>query len=63
MADVTGPPAPAAGPQNSGPPVAQASALLGTGSIDRSEQPGRVGLLLVLAGLLVGAAIGLSFVA
>ncbi|MBA9065902.1 MULTISPECIES: PAS domain-containing sensor histidine kinase [Methylobacterium] len=63
MADVTGPPAPAAGPQNSGPPVSQASALLGTGSIDRSEQPGRVGLLLVLAGLLVGAAIGLSFVA
>ncbi|MEE7440608.1 ATP-binding protein [Methylobacterium oryzae] len=63
MADVTGPPAPAAGPQNSGPPVAQASSLLGTGSIDRSEQPGRVGLLLVLAGLLVGAAIGLSFVA
>ncbi|WP_375456147.1 cell cycle histidine kinase CckA [uncultured Methylobacterium sp.] len=35
----------------------------GTGSIDRSERPGRVGLLLVLAGLLVGAAIGLSFVA
>ena len=34
-----------------------------TGSIDRSERPGRVGLLLVLAGLLVGAAIGLSFVA
>ena len=33
------------------------------GSIDRSERPGRVGLLLVLAGLLVGAAIGLSFVA
>ncbi|WP_375464399.1 cell cycle histidine kinase CckA [uncultured Methylobacterium sp.] len=35
----------------------------GTGSIDRSERPGRVGLLLVLAGLLVGTAIGLSFVA
>ncbi|KAB1076196.1 cell cycle histidine kinase CckA [Methylobacterium planeticum] len=34
-----------------------------SGSIDRSERPGRVGLLLVLAGLLVGAAIGLSFVA
>ncbi|MDQ0447125.1 cell cycle histidine kinase CckA [Methylobacterium aerolatum] len=33
------------------------------GSIDRSEQPGRVGLLLMLAALLVGAAIGLSFVA
>ncbi|HEX8417381.1 MAG TPA: response regulator [Methylobacterium sp.] len=32
-------------------------------SIDRSERPGRVGLLLVLAGLLVGAAVGLSFVA
>ena len=50
MADVTGPAAPIAGTQ---------SAV----SIDRSEQPGRVGLLLVLAGLLVGAAIGLSFVA
>ncbi|MDP4024778.1 response regulator [Methylobacterium sp. NEAU 140] len=50
MADATGSPAPM--PPN---PV--------TGSIDRSEQPGRVGLLLVLAGLLVGAAIGLSFVA
>ncbi|MGH1575433.1 response regulator [Methylobacterium sp. P31] len=60
MADVTGPPAPAAGPQNGGLPTAN---LQGTGSIDRSEQPGRVGLLLVLAGLLVGAAIGLSFVA
>ncbi len=45
---------------DSGP---QASAPQATGSIDRSEQPGRVGLLLVLAGLLVGAAIGLSFVA
>ncbi len=33
------------------------------GSIDRSERPGRVGLLLMLAGLLVGAAVGLSFVA
>lgn len=32
-------------------------------AIDRSERPGRVGLLLVLAGLLVGAAVGLSFVA
>ena len=64
MADVTGPPAPAVGrdsgcrsPELSGPTPA------GPGSIDRSEQPGRVGLLLVLAGLLVGAAIGLSFVA
>jgi two-component system, cell cycle sensor histidine kinase and response regulator CckA len=68
MADVTGPPAPAAGPQNSGPqspglPVPAVPAPQGAGSIDRSEQPGRVGLLLVLAGLLVGAAIGLSFVA
>ena len=32
-------------------------------AIDRSERPGRVGLLLVLAGLLVGAAVGLTFVA
>ncbi|KQT88664.1 response regulator [Methylobacterium sp. Leaf466] len=32
-------------------------------SIDRSERPGRVGLLLVLAGVLVGASVGLSFVA
>ena len=32
-------------------------------SIDRSERPSRVGLLLMLAGLLVGAAVGLSFVA
>src|ERR1700712_5451156 len=65
MADVTGPPAPAVGPQNSGLPTpgAQGPAPQGPGSIDRSEQPGRVGLLLVLAGLLVGAAIGLSFVA
>src|SRR3978361_2076918 len=65
MADVTGPPAPAVGPQNSGLPTpgAQGPAPQGPVSIDRSEQPGRVGLLLVLAGLLVGAAIGLSFVA
>ncbi|MCE4224450.1 response regulator [Methylobacterium sp. C25] len=35
----------------------------GAASIDRSERPGRVGLLLMLAGLLVGAAVGLSFVA
>jgi two-component system, cell cycle sensor histidine kinase and response regulator CckA len=65
MADVTGPPAPAGGPQNAGLPTsgAQGQAPQGAGSIDRSEQPGRVGLLLVLAGLLVGAAIGLSFVA
>nr|NKQ99738.1 hypothetical protein [Escherichia coli] len=65
MADVTGPPAPAAGPPNAGLPIAGAPvpAPQATGSIDRSEQPGRVGLLLVLAGLLVGAAIGLSFVA
>ena len=32
-------------------------------SIDRSERPGRVGLLLLLAALLVGAALSLSFVA
>ena len=32
-------------------------------AIDRSERPGRVGLLLVLAGVLVGASVGLSFVA
>ena len=38
-------------------------AVPASGSIDRSERPGRVGLLLLLAGLLVGAAVGLSFVA
>lgn len=38
-------------------------AVPASGSIDRSERPGRVGLLLMLAGLLVGAAVGLSFVA
>jgi len=38
-------------------------AMPASGSIDRSERPGRVGLLLMLAGLLVGAAVGLSFVA
>ena len=32
-------------------------------AIDRSERPGRVGLILLLAGLLVGAAVGVSFVA
>ncbi|MFH6785046.1 MULTISPECIES: cell cycle histidine kinase CckA [Methylobacterium] len=32
-------------------------------ALDRSERPGRVSLLLLLAGLLVGAAVGLSFVA
>lgn len=66
MADVTGSPAPIlkADPARSehmaDPLPAQAPV---NGSIDRSEQPGRVGLLLMLAGLLVGAAIGLSFVA
>ncbi len=55
MADVTGTPDHIAGTQTDGG--------RGAVSIDRSEQPGRVGLLLVLAGLLVGAAIGLSFVA
>ncbi|GLS53809.1 signal transduction histidine kinase [Methylobacterium gregans] len=49
MAELSGPTSPVATPV--------------PGSIDRSERPGRVGLLLVLAGLLVGAAIGLSFVA
>ncbi|GJE75339.1 MULTISPECIES: cell cycle histidine kinase CckA [Methylorubrum] len=38
-------------------------AVPASGSIDRSERPGRVGLLLMLAGVLVGAAVGLSFVA
>ncbi|ARO56273.1 hybrid sensor histidine kinase/response regulator [Methylorubrum zatmanii] len=38
-------------------------AVPASGSIDRSERPGRVGLLLMLAGLLVGAVVGLSFVA
>jgi two-component system, cell cycle sensor histidine kinase and response regulator CckA len=32
-------------------------------ALDRTERPGRVSLLLLLAGLLVGAAVGLSFVA
>src|SRR5918995_2647622 len=32
-------------------------------SIDRSERPGRIGLLLLLAALLVGSALSLSFVA
>ncbi|MGL4974158.1 MAG: PAS domain-containing protein, partial [Bosea sp. (in: a-proteobacteria)] len=31
--------------------------------IDRSDKPGRVGLVLMLAGLLVGAAIALGFIA
>ncbi|GLS60923.1 cell cycle histidine kinase CckA [Methylobacterium haplocladii] len=42
---------------------ATSAAAPGAASIDRSERPGRVGLLLMLAGLLVGAAVGLSFVA
>ncbi|MGY2049303.1 cell cycle histidine kinase CckA [Methylobacterium sp. JK268] len=44
-------------PELSPPPLPEAAAL------DRSERPGRVSLLLLLAGLLVGAAVGLSFVA
>ncbi len=66
MADVTGSPAPTLKVDPARPE--SASEILAVqppvnGSIDRSEQPGRVGLLLMLAGLLVGAAIGLSFVA
>ena len=66
MADVTGSPAPILKVDPARPE--SASEILAVqppvnGSIDRSEQPGRVGLLLMLAGLLVGAAIGLSFVA
>ncbi|MEH3147593.1 MAG: response regulator [Methylobacterium frigidaeris] len=44
-------------PELSAPPTSEPAA------IDRSERPGRVSLLLLLAGLLVGAAVGLSFVA
>ncbi|WP_043752109.1 cell cycle histidine kinase CckA [Methylobacterium nodulans] len=44
-------------PEMSPPPLTEAA------SLDRSERPGRVSLLLLLAGLLVGAAVGLSFVA
>ncbi len=66
MADVTGSPAPTLKADPARPD--SMSEILAVqppvnGSIDRSEQPGRVGLLLMLAGLLVGAAIGLSFVA
>ena len=43
--------------------VSGQAAASGPSSLDRSERPGRVGLLLMLAGLLVGAAVGLSFVA
>lgn len=41
-------------------PSAPSSAPL---AIDRSDRPGRVGLLLLFAGLLVGAAVALSFIA
>ena len=44
-------------------PDADGSGGHGPASIDRSERPSRVGLLLMLAGLLVGAAVGLSFMA
>ncbi len=66
MADATGSPAPILKADAVRPdPVPEMTAAQAplNGSIDRSEQPGRVGLLLMLAGLLVGAAIGLSFVA
>jgi two-component system cell cycle sensor histidine kinase/response regulator CckA len=43
--------------------MAHASETPAGASIDRSERPGRVGLLLFLAALLVGAALSLSFVA
>ena len=42
--------------------AAQASAQVAA-VIDRSDKPGRVGLVLLLAGLLVGAAIALGFIA
>ena len=42
--------------------MAQTSDTPGGASIDRSERPGRMGLLLFLAALLVGAAVSLSFV-
>ncbi len=61
MADATGSPAPIV--KHEPLPELQAVQTQINGSIDRSEQPGRVGLLLMLAALLVGAAIGLSFVA
>src|SRR3954454_4137423 len=41
--------------------MAEASETPTGASIDRSERPGRVGLLLALAALLVGAALSLSF--
>jgi two-component system cell cycle sensor histidine kinase/response regulator CckA len=41
--------------------MAQTSETSRTSAIDRSDRPGHVGLLLLLAGLLVGAAVGLSF--
>ena len=42
--------------------MAQDSETLSGSSVDRSERPGHIGLLLLLAGVLVGAAVGLSFV-
>ncbi len=61
MADATGSPAPIVKSEPF-PELPSVQTPI-NGSIDRSEQPGRVGLLLMLAALLVGAAIGLSFVA
>jgi two-component system cell cycle sensor histidine kinase/response regulator CckA len=43
--------------------MAQTSDTPSGASIDRSERPGRIGLLLLLAALLVGSALSLSFVA
>ncbi|HKH35248.1 MAG TPA: response regulator [Beijerinckiaceae bacterium] len=43
--------------------MAQTSDTPSGASIDRSERPGRIGLLLFLAALLVGSALSLSFVA
>src|SRR5215218_8057528 len=40
--------------------MAQDSETLSGSSVDRSELPGHIGLLLLLAGVLVGAALGLS---
>ena len=42
--------------------MAQDSETLSGSSVDRSERPGHIGLLLLLAGVLVGAAVGLRFV-
>ena len=39
------------------------SASTASSAIDRSDRPGHVGIILLVAGLLVGAAIALGFIA